>query len=271
MLRNSVQKYFKLRVDGLPFDISYVLVIRGEFLDASIIEYMKNRFTEKCVFSLYQWDSVANNPNALEIAKYFNHISTFDKADADKYSWKYRPLFFINKYANSIRPRKCDILFMGSLHSDRIEILNYLKQYCAHNNLSFESHIYTKKLVYFKRKYINKKKGYIEANDLDMKFKSLSLQDCYKKYTNSKVVIDYTHTGQTGYTMRTIECLGCQCKLITNNKQVLMADFYEPNNICVYEDTIFEITDEFLKTDFKQLPETVSNRYSLESWLLDII
>ena len=45
---------------------------------------MKNKFSG-AKFIMYQWDSCSNSPNALEIAKYFDKIFTFDREDANKY------------------------------------------------------------------------------------------------------------------------------------------------------------------------------------------
>lgn len=271
VFKKSVHNYFIRELDTFPSDIDHVLVIRGEFINGNILSYMKSKFGSNCKFSMYQWDSVNNNANAIEIARYFGKISTFDKEDAIKYRWNYRPLFYINEFIKGEKICKNDILFIGSLHSNRIEILNFLQKYCEVKSYKFESHIYTKRLVYLKRKYLNRRPGYISAKDTDVSFNSLSLQECYDKYNNSKVVVDYTHPGQSGYTMRTIECLGSECKLITNNKQVLDADFFDSNNIFVYDGTSFEIDDNFFVTDYKKTSDEVKNKYSLESWLFDIL
>lgn len=263
--------YFINEINKHKNDIDLVFVIRGEFLSKKVMDYMKDLYGTQCRFVMYQWDSVKNNKNALDISEYFDSIHTFDLEDAKELNWKYRPLFFIDKLVSKQSNRKVDVLFMGSLHSNRIDVLNYLKTYCKRNQLSFSSHLYSKKLIYYKRKYINRRSEYLKAMNSDIKFKSLSLAESYEKYNKSKVVVDFTHPGQTGYTMRTIECLGCECKLVTNNRMVLNSDFYNEKNIYVYNGIDVEIPNEFLIEPYQILDERIKNQYSFTTWLKDII
>ena len=82
--------------------------------------------------------------------------------------------------------------------------------------------------------------------------------------------MDYTHPGQTGFTMRTIEALGNGCKLITNNPLVKDADFYDPNNILVYEGTDVEIPEWFVQTPYRKPDDAIYRKYSLTQWIADI-
>ena len=66
--------------------MDFVLVIRGQFLSLPVLDYMKKHFHSGCRYIFYQWDSVRNNPNALEIADFFDLRFTFDPIDAKKYN-----------------------------------------------------------------------------------------------------------------------------------------------------------------------------------------
>ncbi len=267
----KVDKLFMKQINDITEKIDIVFVIRGEFISENIMTYIKKRYGNTCKFVMYQWDSIVNNENALRISGYFDSISTFDLEDAKNMGWKYRPLFYIDDYLSKCKKKDIDILFIGSVHSNRIEVMNYLKKYCKARNLKLSSHLYSKRLIYFKRKYLNRRKEYCKANDLDIKFKSITLKECYKKYNRSKIVVDFTHPGQTGYTMRTIECLGCDCKLITNNQLVKKSNFYDQENIIIYEGVNLIIPDEFIETPYKIIDERIKNQYSICSWLLDIM
>jgi hypothetical protein len=262
--------YYRKAIKQLQDKPDIVLVIRGSTISQDTLSFMRNGIAADSQYIMYQWDAVKNNPNALEIASYFDSIYTFDLADAKTYGWKYRPLFFISRFADKSTRKMTDISFIGSMHSMRYKVLTNLKQTCEKRNLKLYTHLYINRIVYIKHKSIVKKAEFKEISKNDLNFKSLSLEDTYAIYRNSKIIVDYTHPEQTGFTMRTIEALGNGCKLITNNPLVKNADFYDPNNILVYEGTNVEIPDWFIKTPYNMPDESVYQKYSLTHWLEDL-
>ena len=265
-----MNRYFLKRLVPIANKLDYVLLIRGEFLNPEVLEILKNKTRDGCKFCMYQWDSVKNNCNAIIIKDFFDCVSTFDPVDSKKFGWKYRPLFFvpelIEKTAENI-----DVLYMCSLHSKRIEVLNKLKKLCSEKRLKLYRWVYSKKLVYYKRKYLNKRSGYISANDSDISSKVMDVRVTYSFYNRSKIIVDYTHPGQDGFTMRTIEALGCGKKLVTNNNNVLEADFYNPNNIYVYSAENLEIPDAFINAEYCAIDKTVYNKYDIDEWIRSIL
>ena len=97
--------------------------------------------------------------------------------------------------------------------------------------------------------------------------KSLSLEETYKIYSRSRIIVDYTHPNQTGFTMRTIEALGNRCKLVTNNQLIKSADFYNPHNVYVYEGTNVEIPLKFINSEYEDVNKKIYNYYSLNGWI----
>lgn len=85
---------------------------------------------------------------------------------------------------------------------------------------------------------------------------------------NSRAVLDICHSSQSGLTMRTIESIGLDKKLITNNSLVKEEPFYTPDMITVFnEDEIlgFNLLDNStMKYHFK-------GDYSLKCWLGKIL
>lgn len=264
--RKVLDDFYIKELSNVDKDIDVVLVIRGSSLSGKIMEYMKSIFPEKCQYIMYQWDGIKNNQDALSVVKYFDHIYTFDVKDAVEYGWGYRPLFFDRRMIKSLN-KDIDISFLCSLHSQRAQILNKLKPVCTLKGYNFHTHMYCGKFLYYKWKYIGKKSEYKDTNNKDVSFKSLTLQESYDLYSRSKVIVDYTHPGQTGFTMRTIEAIGNRCKLITNNAYIKNADFYNPNNIYVYEGTDVNIPEGFVDSNYEDIDEKLYSYYSLEGWL----
>lgn len=268
--RKILDDFYFREINKLPNDIDTVLVIRGSSLSPKVMKYMKKTFAGTCRFIMYQWDGTKNNTDILDVINYFDEIFTFDIEDAKAYGWKYRPLFFdstkVKKESKSI-----DVSFLCSLHSQRAEILSKLKILCEQKNLCLFHNMYCNRWIYLKWKYVGKKTEYKDTNDNDVSFKSLSLDETYDVYSKSKIIVDYTHPNQTGFTMRTIESLGSMCKLVTNNKMILQADFYNPSNIFVYEGTQIEIPDSFINKAYENLTDDLYYYYSIDGWMDTIL
>ena len=248
-------------------DIDVVLVIRGSSCSENTMKLFRKAFKQNCYFILYQWDSVENNINALKIARYFDRVLTFDIADSKKYGWKYRPLFYISDESIEYDARSIDAAYICSIHSKRVELYKKIKSSAKENKIKLYKHIYSNPKIFFKRKYINRANEFHDLKISEVDFKKIDNYRLNKIYGDCKIIIDYTHPLQTGYTMRTIESIGHKCKLITNNKNIYEADFYNSDNIMVYDDTNAEIPLQFLAMPYKYCDVDIYEHYSLEAWL----
>jgi hypothetical protein len=103
----------------------------------------------------------------------------------------------------------------------------------------------------------------------DVNFKPLNQLDIRKIIENSKCVIDLSHSHQSGLTMRAIETLGMQKKLVTNNKMIKEYDFYNKDNIYVIGDDIG--LKEFMLKPYVKINQKILNQYALDSWTLKLI
>ena len=264
-----MEKYYGNKLKNLKQPPDIILVIRGQSLTKKVMDQMKTLYPG-AEYIMYQWDSVENNKEILDITNYFDRILTFDMKDADKYGWKYRPLFYCSG-AERNDSRKYDLTFIGSLHSQRIAIVNKIHDITRQKGLHEFTYLFTIRTHYLKQKCILHNTDFANGKNEDIKYKSLSLVETNNIFAESNIVVDYTHPKQNGFTMRTIESIGNKCKLITNNKNVLQADFYNSNNVYVYDPENFTIPDQFLNEPFIELPDEIYERYSIKSWIKDIL
>ena len=269
-MKQLMDRYFHRKLDRIIGEADYFLLIRGEFVSKDLMKMLKEKAADKCKFYMYQWDSANNNKNSLSIKDYFDVVSTFDQIDAEKYGWNYRPLFYIPEYVNTCKV-KYDLLYLCSLHSKRVEILNSIKNICRKNQWNLYKRIYSKKVIFLKRKYLDRRKSYLIADNDDINSKKMSIEETYRLYNESRIVVDYTHPNQNGYTMRTIEAIGCRKKLITNNIEIMKADFYNSNNIYIYDENNVFIPEDFVISDYKNYKEDIYYYYSIDGWLSDIL
>ena len=85
-------------------------------------------------------------------------------------------------------------------------------------------------------------------------------------FRESKCILDAPQAGQTGLTIRTIECLGAKRKMITTNKYIKEYDFYNEANILVYDGSI-DKDNKFFTTPYVEVQEDIYKKYSLREWL----
>ena len=269
-MQKVMNRYYLKRVLPISKTLDYVFLIRGEFLSPEVLEKLKRNTPSHCKYYMYQWDSVKNNCNAFRIKDYFDRILTFDPVDAKEYGWIYKPLFYIPELIKKER-EDIDVLYLCSLHSKRIVVLNRLKEVCQEKDLKLYKRVYSKLIVFYKQKYFNRKERYRIADNADVSSKKMNLAETYELYGRSRIIVDYTHPGQNGFTMRTIEAFGCGKKLVTNNKNIINADFYDPNNIFVYDGEKVEIPDSFICLPYHLPDKEIYEKYSVDFWLASIL
>lgn len=257
-------KYYVSQIGETTYDI--VLAIRASTLSCDVIDFIKEKSPDAKMY-MYQWDSVENNLNAIKIAQKFDVVMTFDSYDAKKYGWKYRPLFY-TEWSPRNKKRQIDIAYICSLHSKRVQVFNALKDYNSYEEYLY---LYSKWSHYIKEKYLKRAMEYQGISDREVHFKPLSLSQVNDVMRKCNVIVDYTHPKQKGFTMRICEAIGHHCKLATNNREVLKADFYDPNNVYVYDSENFVLPEDFIKCDYRDFNESIYSRYSIDSWISEVL
>lgn len=200
-----------------------------------------------------------NNPNCNVIIYFWNHINntnkyilkdtnidefwTFDKKDAIKYQIKYNPQFYtkmviLNNKKNIIN----DIVFLGRSKDRKEDILNIAS-------------VLKKQKLRINFKIIENEKEFIKYDEyLDM-------------ISESKCILDYNQDGQIGLTLRPMEALFLEKKLITNNKDIKNYDFYNPSNIFILGENNIEDIKEFINKPYEKVEQKIIDYYDFEQWL----
>lgn len=254
-------------------DFDYILVIRGEGLTPEIVRAYRNRFNQAQLV-YYTYDAVAENRLFLDFRGLFDRYFSFDPLDAKTYAELiYEPLFYIRKYAEvnniPLESRTLDVSFVGTFRADRYQSIQKiismlptgLKTYFFfyHANQTF-----FKTLRLFSRQYRQVDSGLVH-------FQSISAQEVSSILERSKAVIDVQKPHQNGLTIRTIEMLGAQRKLITTNPWVREHNFYDPQNIFLVDAYTKTIPIEFFSTPYQAVQENLYIQYSLSAWLTRVL
>jgi len=267
-------KYYRQIIEqnkGNLYD--YIFVIKCEMMSLETIRQLKH-FSPNAVFCLYLYDALKNVKGVAHKINEFDRAFSFDSGDV-KNNGKliFRPLFFLDCYRKDIRDDnqyKYAISFIGTIHSDRYSIIKNVKKIYEDKNLDSFFFCYLQSNFIY-RFYKFTKKEFRNTQKTDFEFAKIESSLIAKVIDESRAVLDIQHPKQTGLTMRTIEMLGMNKKLITTNKEIVEYDFYNPNNILVVDRSAVCIHDSFLHQPYQNVDKATYERYSIESWIGDIL
>lgn len=259
------------KVSNKSYD--YIFVIKCEMMPIEIIKKMRMLF-EKATFCLYLYDSLENIKGITTKLKYFDRVLTFDIKDTrENPKMIFRPLFFIDDYKKTAyqeKDYKYDVSFIGTIHSDRYQVIKAVKERANKNQYKtyFYCYLQSKFMFYF---YKMTKREFSSVKQSDFQFNKIHSTDVAKIINQSNVVLDVQHPKQTGLTMRTIEMIGMKKKLITTNQSIKEYDFFNPENIAVIDREEMQIPEGFLEKPYQKIPENIYYKYSLENWIIEVL
>ena len=263
---------------ALKADYQIVFVIKGEALPLKKLEEFRKSLPN-IRFIYYTWDSFKNVKNAYEKLPYFDKAYSFDRFDclADN-KIKHLPLFYTNVYGKLAIPNPVaearadiDLLLLASLHSDRYSVAQGIFRAAMQimPGIRIFKHLYYQsRWVFALRKLIDPQFRVIPWGDVE--WRALNTQQTVSLIARSRILIDVHHPKQTGLTMRMMESLGAQKKIITTNPDVKNYDFYRPENILVVDRNNPIITEDFLRQPYQPLDNNTYSRYSLQMWVKEI-
>lgn len=191
---------------------------------------------------VYFWNYIDDNNKYILNDKNIDEFWTFDKNDAKKYNMKYNSQFYTKNVKIQDEQNKYDVLFLGrpkTRKKDIVDLEKKLKEEGIQTNF----------------KIIENEKDYV------------SYDEYLKMIAESKCILDYNQEGQVGLSLRPMEALFLERKLITNNTDIKNYDFYNHDNIFILgEDNINEIK-EFINKPYKKIDQDIIDYYDFDQWL----
>lgn len=276
-IKISTKKYFREIVLPKISTVKYdkVLVVGGmtfAFTPEMVAEIKK--LNPNALFALYQWDSEQNLPYSTGIHRFFDKVFSFDMNDCERDSiYTFLPLFYTRIYeeigSKAVASYKYDCSYVGTAHPQKYKDINAMSAFLAEKLKSqFIYHYMPSKLKFVYHKILAPE--FKKAKLSDFSFEKIAANEMMEIFKESKCVLDAPQAGQTGLTIRTIECLGAKRKLITTNKDIKKYDFYNENNILVFDDGL-DLSAPFFTSEYCELDEKIYTKYSLREWLRFIL
>lgn len=267
------QKYYeKIITANAEKNYDYILIVKCDMTPENILVRFRKEYPN-AKMCLYLWDSINNIPGVVKKFKYFDTLHSFDMEDCKKHpELKFRPLFFIDEFCKPYESKeyRYDVSFTGTIHSDRYNVIKQVRKTAENNGLRCYWFCYLQsKFIYYVYKFTKKEFANTKISDFD--FKKKNSVEIASIVEDSKIVLDIQHPKQTGLTMRTIEMVGMNKKLITTNTSIKDYDFYNPKNISVIDRKKVVIDSEFINTSYEPLPVELYQKYSLKNWIFEVL
>lgn len=217
------------------------VIIFDNGYNSSITKYVKKK-NPACKIIFYYWNIINSYNNLALSDSNIDEVWTFDKYDAQKYNLSYNPQFYTKKVVLKATKLKNDLLFLGR-DKNREKTILELEKICL------DKKIKTNLIIIKKEKDLLTYQEYLE------------LLGC------SRCILDILTENQKGMTIRVMEALFLKKKLITNNQDVVNYDFYRKENIFILGKDNLDDLNNFIKSDYKNVPDEIINNYDYESWL----
>ncbi len=245
-----------------------ILIIQGEGITRNTLSELRTTFP-RANLVFYTWDSIANKPSFKNNLAIYDRFLTFDPVDANIYGMYFRPLFYVQRFnAPASFDYSYDLSFIGTIHSDRYKIICRLLEELPSTSRTF-THFYLQAnwMFDFRRIFT---KTIVGAKRDEFRFSPLGRDIVQTIFHKSRAVIDIEHPRQRGATMRSIEAMGSDRKIITTNNFLRNYDFFNPDNIHIIDRNVPKIPKNFLQTPYQSVPEKIKGKYSLQQWVSDV-
>lgn len=273
IFKKKSQKYYEDIIEkNKKKNYDYILIVKCDMTPISILKKFKIVFP-KAKLCLYLWDSVENIPGVVKKFKYFDTLHSFDLNDCEKYpKLKFRPLFFGDQFRKERHEidYKYAISFCGTIHSDRYAVIKQVQKIAREKGLKCFWFLYLQSKFIYKF-YKATKREFKDTNESTFSFDKMSVANIARIVDESCAVLDIQHPKQTGLTMRTIEMIGMNKKLITTNQSIKKYDFFDADNIAIVNRKKVVLPDGFFNTPYHSLSTEVYEKYSLKSWILEVL
>ena len=215
-----------------------------DYSDNQLLRAIKNSLTENPKLFYWAWNPIKEN--GLEYFQKIKNIGfspySFEPKDAQQYQIGLLNQFY-RMHVDYNQTNECtyDFYFIGFI-KNRGEKIEKLKTYLIEKGFTVLFHV------------------------VDSINQSISYDENIRNILQSKCLIEIVEDGLKGVTLRPLEAIAFNKKLLTNNMNVTCMDFYNENNICVYDDENIDLS-EFLIKENVTISEEILDNYDVNPWI----
>lgn len=226
-------------------------------LDSRLLENItkKNPQAERYIYS---WNISKNEEKTLRDRQTASlngfQYYCYDRKECQKFHFHFNTIMYEPDLKLPVQPEQFDLLFLGFV-KDRKEKMVQIYDKFVQAGLC-------PKFVAID------KTGDLKQVPFDVVSNYVNYYDYLNLVSQSKCILDIAQEGQDGYSMRVMEALFFDKKLITTNSHIKDASFYNENNILIIESESFSVkeVEAFYKKELIPYPASEKKYYSIYVW-----
>ena len=209
----------------------------------------------------YFWDSFSRIPEGKETIHYFDKFFSFEPKDVKHHNLLFLPNFYSpDLVIDKNKQTQFDLSYVAS-YDDRLDTLEKILASLSPLHLKTNINILSARTITFKSKNEKSITWFTDA---------LPRKETIRIMNDSSVLLDIVQPKQEGLSFRFFEAMILEKKIITTNQSVTTYDFFNPNNIFIWQNENTVPPKDFFTTPYSPVPGDIVAKYSLQNWVQQI-
>lgn len=211
------------------------------------------KFIKKCNKDIriiyWYWDPVFRLGPPKQWMNNIAEIWSFDPSDCVNYCFKFNTTFYFSSISLPKKNIEFDVFFIGN-DKGRVKYLQDLQTRFTKMGIKGYYHIIPDK-----------------SEDEKKKYKQIPYSEYLNIASKTRVLIDILPFGQSGLTIRAMESIFFNKKLITNDNSIETQDFYTSENIFIVGKDSEEGLIKFINSPYIHIQESIVKQYEVTNWI----
>lgn len=225
--------------------------------------YIK-KVNPSCEVYLFCWNKIDKAHCNYKNFQFKDRIFSTDPGDCRNFGFQYNHMFY-PKVVRQPAGKVNRLFFVGADkgRAGYLSAIGKLMQKCG-----IESDL---RILQERKSGIRAKSAAVlSGSNVTMIEHPMIYSEYLRKMSECGILLEIVQEGQSALTMRTLESVFFQKKLITNNQDIITYDFYSDNNIFVLPQDLSKVTPEeirgFLEKPFQPYSDKTMEAYGFEHW-----
>ncbi len=227
-------------------------------IDSSLFSFLRSKAGSADI-AIYSWnmDLSSSQIRLLKESaeRYSCGIYSYDEAFCSEHGFSFNTIMFDAGLKCPIVPLVFDAVYVG-LSKNRLDAVEHAANVLVQAGLKLDFTVIGGRSTDNEGSCINYSTSYVPY------------QEYLHRIYRGKAIVDIAQQGQLGYSMRVMESIFYDKKLITTNPHVADAAFFEYGNVLILDDcTSPSEIEEFMSRPTVAYGDEVRQYYSVEAWV----
>lgn len=226
-----------------------IIIIHANQINRTVPRTLRKKgFDHRIIY--WYWNPVCNSISPKKISRKYCELWSFDVNDCKKYDMKYNSTYYFNCLNAIENDVIYDMFFIGR-DKGRYETIRCLES-------EIQSMGYSTNFMIIKN---------ATSPSFGMFSKFLPYKDVIDFVKKSKCIVEFNQEGQMGLSLRVMEAIFYDKKIITNNHSIKNEVFYDENRIFIINDYNHKDIKKFINLDYCKIDDSIKEYYDFKNWI----